>query len=257
VIKFSDGAIDPNRLRVLENCVFFRSVPSSNALALDLIDMYFEEEQKLRPTVIAAEAQPGAHGRNGRSWAAPAGKGPYFTILRRAAEGEPLSVVPIAFARWLREVLHRETGVGVALKWPNDLYVGRRKLAGVIAESRTQGSETGVAIGVGINVLGRPGELAAPNATTIEEETGRRVAMAPLLQALLEHLDAELSRPRWEDEVREWELVSLHRPGDVLTVRGANEELRGEYLGLDKSGFLRLRTPAGETIVAAGEVAQW
>jgi BirA family biotin operon repressor/biotin-[acetyl-CoA-carboxylase] ligase len=257
VISFSDGSIDPNRLRVLENCVFFRSVPSSNALARDLIDMYFEEEQKLRPTVIAAEAQTGAYGRNGRSWAAPAGQGLYFTILRRAAEGEPLSVVPIAFARWIRDVLHGETGVAVALKWPNDLYVGRRKLAGVIAESRTQGGDTSVAVGVGINVLGRSGALEVPNATTIEEETGRPVALAPLLQALLERLDAELARPRWEDEVRAWELVSLHRPGDVLTVRRANEELRGEYLGLDKAGFLRLKTPAGETIVAAGEVAQW
>ena len=91
MITFSDGSIDPNRLRVLENLVCLRSIPSSNALARDLIDMYFDEEQKLRPTVIAAESQPGAYGRNGRSWAAPGGQGLYFTILRRAAEGEPLS----------------------------------------------------------------------------------------------------------------------------------------------------------------------
>jgi BirA family transcriptional regulator, biotin operon repressor / biotin---[acetyl-CoA-carboxylase] ligase len=257
VITFSDGSIDPNRLQVLENLVCLRAIPSSNALARDLIDMYFEEEQKLRPTVIAAEAQPGAYGRNGRSWAAPGGRGLYFTILRRAAEGEPLSVVPIAFARWIREVLLRETGVAVALKWPNDLYVGRRKLAGVLAESRTQGDQTGVAIGVGINVRGRSGELAVPNATTIEEETGRSVSLAPLLQALLERLDAELAGPRWDEEIRAWELVSLHRPGDLLTIRRANEEVRGEYLGLDPAGFLRLKTSAGETIVAAGEVAQW
>jgi len=257
VITFSDGSLDPNRLRVLENLVCLRSIPSSNALARDLIDMYFEEEQKLRPTVIAAEAQPGAYGRNGRSWSAPGGQGLYFTILRRAAEGEPLSVVPIAFARWIRDVLHQETGVPVALKWPNDLYVGRRKLAGVITESRTQGSETGVAVGVGINVLGRSGALAVPNATTIEEETGRCIPLASLLQSLLERLDVELARPKWEDEIRAWELVSLHRPGDVLTIRHANEEVRGEYLGLDPAGFLRLKTEAGEKIVYGGEVAQW
>ena len=257
MITFSDGSIDPDRLRFLENCVCLRSIPSSNALARDLIEMYFEEDQKLRPTVIAAEAQPGAYGRNGRSWTAPPGQGLYFTVLRRAAEGEPLSVVPIAFARWIREILHRETGVAVALKWPNDLYVGRRKLAGVLAESRTQGEDTGVAVGVGINVLGRSEALAVPNATTLEEETGRRLALAPLLQALLEGLDAELARPRWDQEVRAWERVSLHRPGDVLTIRRADEEVRGEYLGLDPAGFLRLKTAAGETIVAAGEVAQW
>ncbi len=257
MITFAGGSIDPNRLRVIENCVFLRSIPSSNALARDLIDMYFEEEQKLRPTVIAAEAQPGAYGRNGRSWAAPPGQGLYFTILRRAAQGEPLSIVPIAFARWIRDVLLQQTGVAVALKWPNDLYVGRRKVAGVLAESRTQGSETSVAVGVGINVLGSAAAHAVPNATTIEEETGRRVPMAPLLQALLECLDTELAHPRWDEEIRAWELVSLHRPGDVLTVRRADEEVRGEYLGLDPAGFLRLKTPAGVSIVAAGEVAQW
>ena len=257
MITFSEGTIDPDRLRVLENLVCLRSIPSSNALARDLIEMYFEEDQKLRPTVIAAEAQPGAYGRNGRSWTAPPGQGLYFTIMRRAAEGEPLSIVPIAFARWIRDVIHHETQVAVALKWPNDLYVGRRKLAGVIAESRTQGDDTGVAIGIGINVLGRSEALAVPNATTLEEETGRKLPLAPLLQALLERLDGELARPRWDEEVRAWERVSLHRPGDVLTVRRADEEIRGEYLGLDPAGFLRLKTAAGETVVAAGEIAQW
>jgi hypothetical protein len=67
VITFSDGSIDPDRLRVLENFVCLRSIPSSNALARDLIDLYFEEDQKIRPTVIVAEAQPGAYGRNGRT----------------------------------------------------------------------------------------------------------------------------------------------------------------------------------------------
>jgi BirA family transcriptional regulator, biotin operon repressor / biotin---[acetyl-CoA-carboxylase] ligase len=257
VIVFSDGSIDPDRLQVLENFVCLHSIPSSNALARDLIDMYFEEDQKIRPTVLAAEAQPGAYGRNGRTWAAPAGQGLYFTILRRPAQGEPLSVVPIAFARWVREVLQRETGVAVALKWPNDLYVGRRKLAGVLAESRTQGDETGLAVGIGINVLGASDALGAPNATTLQEESGRPISLASLLQAVLERVDAELAEPKWADEIRAWEGASLHRPGDVLIVRRAGEEVRGEYLGLDPAGFLRLKTSSGETVVATGEVAQW
>jgi len=114
-----------------------------------------------------------------------------------------------------------------------------------------------VAVGVGINVLGRSGALAVPNSTTIEEETGRCIPLASLLQSLLERLDVELARPKWEDEIRAWELVSLHRPGDVLTIRHANEEVRGEYLGLDPAGFLRLKTEAGEKTVYGGEVAQW
>ncbi len=165
--------------------------------------------------------------------------------------------MPIAVARWTRDVLHEQTGAGVALKWPNDLYVGRDKLAGVIAESRTQGEDTYIAVGIGINVLGTAHALGVPHATTLEAATGRASALTPLLQALLDRLDRELAAPRWSDEIRAWELASLHRSGDLLTIRRNGEELSGEYLGLDASGFLRLKSAAGETIVAAGEVVRW
>jgi BirA family biotin operon repressor/biotin-[acetyl-CoA-carboxylase] ligase len=257
MIAYGQGWIDPDRWTVLENCVLFGSVPSTSALARDLIELYFSEEQTLRATVLAAEAQPQAYGRGGRKWAAPAGKGLYLTILRRAVESEPLSVVPIAVARWAREVLREQTGMAVELKWPNDLYARRRKVAGVIAESRTQGDVTFVALGIGINVLGRSSALGVPNATTIEEETGKAPSLAPLLQALLDRFDRELAAPRWSEEIREWELASLHRLGDRLTVWRNGEEVTGQYLGLDPAGFLRLQTESGEAIVASGEVALW
>ncbi len=257
MIAFADGLLDPDRWRVLENCVCFHSVASSNAIARDLIELYFSEDQLLRATVLVAEAQTGAYGRNGRSWAAPAGRGLYLTVVRKAEAAEPLSIVPIAVARWAREVVHAETGVAVSLKWPNDLYVGRHKLAGVIAESRTQGEDTYIAVGLGINVLGGPGATGIANATTIEAETGKPVALTPLLQLLLDRFDREFASPHWSEEIRAWELASLHRPGDVLTIRRGGEELSGEYLGLDPAGFLRLKTAQGETIVAAGEVARW
>lgn len=257
MIVFAGGLLDPDRWRVLENCVCFHAVPSSNALARDLIELYFEEGQGIRATVLAAEAQPGAYGRNERRWEAPAGQGLYLTLLRRAEAGEPLSIVPIAVARWAREVLVAETGAAIELKWPNDLYVGKRKLAGVIAESRTQGDDTYVAIGIGINVKGASSGLGVANATTLEQETGKSLAIAPLLQALLDRFDRELAAPRWDDEVRAWELVATHRPGDRLTVRKNGGEITGAYVGLDRSGFLRLETDAGETTVASGELASW
>ena len=257
MIGFGGGALDAARWRTLENCVCLHSVPSSNALAREVIDLYCEEGLDLRTTVFVAESQPAAYGRHGRRWEAPAGRGLYFTLLREVAQGEPLSLVPIAVARWTRAVLFDETGAEIALKWPNDLYVGRRKVGGVIAESRTQGGETWLAVGVGINVLGTAAELGVPEATTLQEETGRAPALAPLLQALLDRFDRELSAPRWGEEAREWERVAAHRPGDRLTIRRDGEEITGAYLGLDASGFLRLQTGVGETTVAAGEVAAW
>jgi BirA family transcriptional regulator, biotin operon repressor / biotin---[acetyl-CoA-carboxylase] ligase len=257
VIAFDDGWLDPGGWRVLENCVCMQTVGSSNALARELIELYMEEGLNLRATVLAALAQTEAYGRGGRQWVAPPGRGLYLTLVRPAREAEPLSLLPIAAARWLREVLREQTGTSAGLKWPNDLYAGRRKLAGVMAESRTQGDETYVAIGLGVNVRGPSAELGVPNATTLEEETGSAPVPARLLQALLDRFDRELAAPRWDDEVREWELASVHHPGDRLTVRRNGGEISGEYAGLDPSGFLRLRTSSGEEVVSAGEVAEW
>ncbi len=257
MISFAGGLLDPARWRVFENVACLASIPSSNDLARGLVDLYFQEEQLLAPTLLIAEAQPGARGRRGREWKAPGGRGIYATFVRKAEDGEPLSVVPIAVARWTREALKDACGLEAELKWPNDLYVLRRKLAGVLAEARTQGDDAYVAVGIGVNVRGHAGELGLPQATTVEEETGRQFALAPLVQALVDRLDSELLHPDWAREVALWERVSLHRPGDRLTVRRDGGKLKGQYLGLDPSGFLRLRTEAGEAVVVNGELDEW
>lgn len=257
MIAYADGRLDPDHWKVLENSVALRSVPSTNALARELIEVSFDEDQDLRTTVLVAEEQTEAYGRGGRSWSSPAGQGLYLTIVRAVAAGEPLSLVPIAAARWTGEVLRERTGVPSELKWPNDLYAGGRKLAGVIAESRTQGDRTYVAVGIGVNVLGSAAALGVPHATTVQEQTEKAVPLAPLLQALLDRIDRELADPRWSEEVGAWERASLHRPGDHLTIWKNGEEVTGQYLGLDPSGFLRLRTKTGEAIIATGEVARW
>jgi BirA family biotin operon repressor/biotin-[acetyl-CoA-carboxylase] ligase len=257
VIPFSGGHLRSRHWKVLQNLICLKSVGSSNDLARELIDLYFEEDQVFPCAVIVAEEQPEARGRRGDSWRAPRGRGLYWTVVREVRPGEPLSLVPIAFARWVCDTLREETGVAVELKWPNDLYVGRRKIAGVLSDSRTQGEETYLAVGVGLNVLGSPEELGVPGSTTIEAESGRPFPLAPLLQALLDRFDRELAAPRWDAEVRQWERASLHRPGDLLLVRGNGQELSGRYAGLSPEGFLRLTTPAGETVVSSGELARW
>lgn len=256
-VPFAGGTLDPGRWIFFENLTCLVSIPSSNDLAREVIDLYFAEDQALPPSVFVAEAQPGARGRGGKEWKAPTGRGVYLTILRRVGEGEPLSLVPIAVARWIREALKETSGVDARLKWPNDLYVGRRKLAGVLAEARTQGEDSYLAVGVGVNARGAAADVGAPAATTIEEEIGRDVEVAPLVQAVVDRLDAELARPDWAREVAEWERVSVHRPGDLLRIRRDGETLTGRYRGIDPSGFLRLESAEGETVVASGELEEW
>jgi BirA family biotin operon repressor/biotin-[acetyl-CoA-carboxylase] ligase len=257
MIAFAGGALDPTRWRIFQNLGCLRSTASSNVLVRELIDLYFTEEQALPATVLVAEAQPGAKGRGGKAWSAAPGRGLYLTIVRPAAEGEPLSVVPIAMARWLRDAVEGATRVNAGLKWPNDLYVGRRKLAGVLSEARTQGDDTYVAVGIGLNVLDTAASVGVAGATTIEEEAGRPFDLAPLLQGVLDRIDGELASPDWNHEVERWEKASLHEKGDRMTVLREGEEITGEYLGLSPAGFLRLKTPTGEAVLSAGEVAKW
>lgn len=252
---FADGDVEARRWRTFENLACLARTDSSNDLARELIELYFNEDQDLPASVVVAESQPAARGRTG-PWHAPAGRGLYLTFVV-AAEGMPLSLAPIAVARWIREAVRETTGVVCELKWPNDLYVGRRKLAGVLPEARTQGERTFLAVGIGLNVSGTADSLAVPNATTLEQEARRPIRRAALLQAVLDRIDRELDQPHWELEIAAWEEASLHRPGDRMTIRREGQELTGEYLGLDPSGFLRLKTDAGEAVFPAGEVAEW
>ncbi len=255
MIVFADGGLETREWRMFENLACMAEIDSSMDLARELIELYFVEDQTLRPSVLAAESQPGARGRSG-PWRAPAGRGLYFTFIV-SAEGLPISVVPIAVARWIREVVRDIAGVTCGLKWPNDLYVGEHKLAGILPEARTQGERTMLAVGIGLNVSGSVESLGVAGATTLEAEAGRPVSRASLLQALLDRIDRELEAPEWESEVAAWEAASLHRPGDRMTVRRGSEQWTGEYLGLDPSGFLRLKTESGEAVLPSGEVAEW
>jgi BirA family biotin operon repressor/biotin-[acetyl-CoA-carboxylase] ligase len=255
MIAFAKGSLEARHWRTFENLACLARTPSSNDLARELTELYFHEDQDLRPTVLAAESQTAARGRTG-PWVAPAGRGLYFTFVVPAND-VPVSVVPIAVARWVREAVRDQSGVVSVLKWPNDLYVGRRKLAGVLPEARTQGEDTYLAVGIGLNVAGSAESLGVPEATTLEEEAGRPVELAPLLQAVLDRIDGELVAPDWKTEIPRWESASLHKPGDRMTVRRNGEVWTGEYVGLDASGFLRLRTTGGEAVLSAGEVAEW
>jgi BirA family biotin operon repressor/biotin-[acetyl-CoA-carboxylase] ligase len=256
-VLFADGTLDPGRWTTFENVACLAAIPSSNDLARELIDLYFKEEQALPPTLLVAEEQPRARGRNGREWKAPKGRGLYLTFVRRIVGHEPVPLLTVAVARWVREAIREASGLAARLKWPNDVYVERRKLGGVLAEARTQGDDSYLAVGIGINVRGASADLGIPHATTIEQETGRSLPLAPLLQAVVDRLDRGLATPEWTREVEEWERAAVHRPGDRMRLTAGEREIIGEYRGLDPSGFLKLQTPSGELVVSSGELKEW
>jgi BirA family transcriptional regulator, biotin operon repressor / biotin---[acetyl-CoA-carboxylase] ligase len=104
-------------------------------------------------TVVLADHQTAGRGRGGRAWQSEAGAGIWLTLIERPEDARAIEVLALRIGLHAAQSLDRSAGGTVGLKWPNDLYLRRRKLAGVLIEARWQdGAPIWVAIGIGINV---------------------------------------------------------------------------------------------------------
>jgi BirA family transcriptional regulator, biotin operon repressor / biotin---[acetyl-CoA-carboxylase] ligase len=141
--------------------------------------------------VAAADAQTAGRGRLGRDWVAPPGSSVLASIvLHPDVPTAKLAELSLVAGRACAQALADVAGVLPEVKWPNDVLIGGRKVAGILAEAR----EGRVVLGVGINVLQTAGELPQRTqhpATSLLLETGRSIPRAELLAALLDHLERE------------------------------------------------------------------
>ena len=203
-------------------------------------------------TVVVADQQLAGRGRRGRPWQAPAGTSLLASIIVRPRLPQtllptfsPMTAVATA------EALRRVAPVAARVKWPNDVLVGGKKIAGILLESRAPV----IIIGIGVNLGQRefPPELAG-HATSVALETGRAPDRETMLSALLEEFDAwrvRLEREGFGAVREQWRMLSdtLGRP---VTLDGVT----GIAVDLDVDGALLI--DAGGTVrrVIAGEIAR-
>lgn len=113
-------------------------------------------------TLVIAEEQASGRGRGGKSWESARGHGIWMTLVERPRSVDGLDVLSLRVGLRLAPVLERWTTSAVRLKWPNDLFVGDRKLGGILIEARWRGDRADwVAIGLGINLVPPPGATVA------------------------------------------------------------------------------------------------
>lgn len=145
--------------------------------------------------VVVADHQHAGRGRRGRSWSAPPGSSLLVSVLLRPLLApEQVHVITMAGALALADAVRDVSGVTAGLKWPNDLVVGDRKLAGLLAEADLRaGAVAALVLGIGCNVRWPelPPELR-DIATTIELEADRPVRREELLAALLDRFGTRL-----------------------------------------------------------------
>jgi BirA family biotin operon repressor/biotin-[acetyl-CoA-carboxylase] ligase len=226
-------------------------------------------------TLVIADAQTAGRGRMGHSWYSPPGAGLYVSVVLRPprtwltrAPGL-VNLMTLTAGVAVAEGLRTASGIDAAIKWPNDIVVGRgrssalgewRKIAGILAEGAATGGELQhVVLGYGVNLLRveYPPELAE-RATSIEQEIGRRVERTTVLVETLAVLSqgyAGLAEGRAEDVIARWRALSPSCEGAPVAWTGAAGRAIGVTAGIDSAGALLVRTGDGRTeAIRSGEV---
>lgn len=210
-------------------------------------------------TLVWAGEQTAGRGRRGRHWASPPGN-LYISLISRPG-GAPGRAAQLGFvaALGIGDALDDLAGLGPRLryKWPNDLLLDGRKLAGILLESETTagGAVDFVVIGAGVNLLSHPEDSEYP-ATSLAEDGIAAVSPARLLETFVPEFDRWLGR--WQGEgfapVREAWLARASGVGEDIRVRLERMTLTGRFVDLDETGALLLDGAEGPRRVAAGDV---
>ncbi|MGD0800000.1 MAG: biotin--[acetyl-CoA-carboxylase] ligase [Terracidiphilus sp.] len=211
-------------------------------------------------SVYFADEQRAGRGRGDHAWRSAAGEGLYASLLLRPAiPALRLPLLPLVAGLAGADAIRAAAGLTVDLRWPNDLLLGPRKVAGILVESKISGGAVDFAVvGIGINVHQREFDSDLTSlATSLDLETGKRVSRQELLVLLLESLQREalgLADSR----------ASIKVPARVeqasTWIRGRRVEVHGPQActgitdGLDENGFLLVRTADGLVTVQTGGI---
>ena len=202
--------------------------------------------------VVFAEAQTRGRGRLGRKWLSPPRRGLWLSVLLRPdLRPQAATQLTVVAATALCRAIRSQTDLAPQVKWPNDILINGRKVAGVLTELSAELDHIkhltlGIGLDVNLSAAEFPAELKKI-ATSLKIESGRHLNRLELGAALLRELDADyerIRRGRFEAVADEWEAncVTL---GQRVRIHIGNREIAGRAESLDDDGALLLRTDHG------------
>jgi len=194
-------------------------------------------------SVVAARSQTAGRGQRGNSWHSAPGENLTFSLLLRPGELPAWEFMSLTYLATLavKDWLCGE-GVHAVIKWPNDIYVGRRKICGMLVENTLEGSRiTASVIGIGLNLNQTvfPGQLVNP--VSLKSLTGREYPPEAALEALLDHFDfPALESPAGRARLWETYQEGLFQQGLLCKYRDllSGEEFTGMIKGVTREGRL-------------------
>ena len=195
-------------------------------------------------TVVVADRQTAGIGRHGHAWHSQPDGGLYMSVILRLAAPGPTVTMALGLA--VQQAVSETEEVSPDLRWPNDVMVNDRKLAGIMV----QAADTALIAGIGVNVNQAtfPADLK-DLATSLKIETGHQHSIEALLHRIIAEALRYTRLPKPEI-LRRFESRSTYARGKHVIVDG---HLQGITAGLDPNGFLLLQTPTGiEKIITGG-----
>ena len=243
-------------------------LPVPEPVLLDVVDStntYAREHFDQLPdgTMVAARCQTAGRGRRGRAWISPAGRNIYATFLfKHLADGfHSGCLVGVGALACLREAA---PGTDAFLKWPNDLLVNGRKLAGILCEMSPARAPDlpAVVVGIGINVNNAAEQLPENPifpATSLAVEAGHPFDRQALVDAFLDALQDAVTRLEAPDGIAET-VCQFNEMDALLGKRVAialpdGSTVTGEEAGAAEDGTLRIQTASGIESVIAGSLS--
>ncbi len=226
-----------------KSIVHFDEVASTQLAAEKLASSGAEEG-----TVVIAEKQTSGRGRRGRSWVSPSGGGVYLSIILRP-NLMPSQIVQIPLISGVAAVkaIKRVTQLQPTIKWPNDIFINERKVAGILTEMSCEIDKVNyVVLGIGVNV-NTPGplldDLTGGIATSLAHEIGEPVSRVRFVQCLLNELEAAYMKflaSGFSPIRQEWK-ESNNTIGSWVKISEGQDEFEGEAIDIDDEGFLLVR----------------
>lgn len=214
-------------------------------------------------TVLVAEEQTAGRGRGSHSWQSPRSTGIYCSVILRP-QLPPLKVLVLSLAAGLAvraAIRQLDSRVNVDLKWPNDLLIDGRKVAGILTEMNAEATRVRylvVGVGVNVNQQSFPKDLPA---ISLQIATGSTWSRVELVAALLKSLDREYrdllqDRSAQDSILRRFAESSSWVQGKNVVIQEDGSTLQGTTVGLDANGFLLVRTAHGMQTVLSGTVRE-
>ena len=211
-------------------------------------------------TIVCAEGQTKGRGRLGRVWVSPKGKGIYFSlILRPKLPPTQMPQITLMIAVALAEALRRTSSLQPTIKWPNDLLIGSKKLAGILTEIRAEVDQVQfVVVGIGVNVNASASQLL-DTATSLKIETKQSCHRVEIFQEILrsiEHWYGQLLKGHFNEVLDYCRLHSATLKKRVR-VHDPAGNIEGEAVGIDEDGGILIRRDNGVVIKKmAGDITQ-